>query len=193
MARNRPPVSYIIPASIFLIETGPVGHPLELRAWKIGRSYWISSKLANSSFREQETFFNVPGIKSLLQYWKLCFVFWIDNSRPQQEMAMSPSSTDCSWRSEWYRICDIRVATYCMRHSWLTKFGAIWLNQLVLSHNDVTDGMHSSVRSLVWSSLFAVKRKGSISSSGTACKTDLLKTTIRVILIRSLQSHSNTE
>ena len=29
------------------------------------------------------------------------------------------------------RICDIRVATYCMRHSWLTKLEVLCLNQLV--------------------------------------------------------------
>ena len=36
----------------------------------------------------------------------------------------------CSWRSAWYQICDI-WSCYCMRHSWLTKFGVLCLNQLV--------------------------------------------------------------
>ena len=51
----------------------------------------------------------------------------------------------CSWRSAWYQICDIRVFApsstvhggqhytkyvtfeYCMRHSWLAKFGVTYL------------------------------------------------------------------
>ena len=50
-----------------------------------------------------------------------------------KELVMSPSFTVQTWRSAWYQVLRSmwHSSCYCMRHSWLTKFGVSCLNQLV--------------------------------------------------------------
>ena len=47
----------------------------------------------------------------------------------------------CSWRSAWYQLPGMwRSSCNCLRHSWLTKFGVLCLNQLVWSYFTSTYG-----------------------------------------------------
>ena len=63
---------------------GPVDHPLEVRACKIGQSHCIDSsrKLTKSSLRQQGAFLTSPVENACQSVEKSCFVFWNDNCRP---------------------------------------------------------------------------------------------------------------